>query len=533
VTRLVARWLPYLAFALPLASQTVCGNKYSQPGVLICYPTSADGELPDIFHLSAQANAAPGQSIRRYSVLLDGRKVYDSRLGVASTQLSIETNIYSPFSSGTHKLTLYVDGAGSAESLNLSFHPSTSLGFCDTFSRIDVRSCVPVRNSTPLFWNNPAGAGATDPWTLLDQRHATYSTSLRRVEADTADAMAIDPSGNLYTATHSSADIEVRKYLPDGSMRYDRLLRLCGTGFVSVRGLAIDDAGHLWLAGNTSGCLAASPGAAFQQVAEPGKVHGFVAKIDTTKPESDSLLYLTWLAPVENRIHAMRVDPSGIVYVAGESKAANFPGTGGAATEKSVANKSPVAFVAAVNPEGSALISSKTFASARLNALALDPAGTVYVTGSSRADRGTVDSLLIIGLADQGRRVVYSARMGDSGLQEGRAIGITQDGASTWLLVSGATNSLPRGERGVSQSAPQLRTRPYTILLQPCRNGPVYARMGSVEPAGKAVEIALQPALDAVVSSLNRIEVERLDKAGSKVRAAVSVAPNCSSPLVK
>src|SRR6185312_12736393 len=143
--------LPTLAFALLLiagdnaAAQTNCGNLHPNPGVFICYPNPAenpvDADVPDTFHISAQANPAEGQTIRHYSILLDGRTVYDGKLPAALKKLSIETNLKSPVSTSEHTLKLVVYGAGSAEVTGLRIHESPDSMLCDPFSRTDPRAC--------------------------------------------------------------------------------------------------------------------------------------------------------------------------------------------------------------------------------------------------------------------------------------------------------------------------------------------------------------------------------------------------------
>ena len=93
-------------------AQTTCAAQHSARGAFICYPNPsenpADSSVPHIFHLSAQGNAPDGQAIAGYLVLIDNRPVYETQLAVPVLKLSIETNLKSPFNTGSHTLRLVV-----------------------------------------------------------------------------------------------------------------------------------------------------------------------------------------------------------------------------------------------------------------------------------------------------------------------------------------------------------------------------------------------------------------------------------------
>src|SRR4051794_16257914 len=199
---------------LPLVvdAQSTCHNAHRESGAFICYPNpkehKGDETVTATFHLSAQANALPGRNIGRYLVLVDDRRVYEAKLSNGMERLSIEINVNSPYSSGSHALRLIVDGAGSAEVAGLTFQPANKLGLCDPFSRVDARNCVLWRTRTALDWTVPSGPHELfrySDYALL------YGRNLTSIEADVADAVAVDNGGNLYTASHSFADLEVRK----------------------------------------------------------------------------------------------------------------------------------------------------------------------------------------------------------------------------------------------------------------------------------------------------------------------------------
>ena len=74
------------------------------------------------------------------------------------------------------------------------------------------------------------------------------------------------PPRSISTAIYISRYIHLAMWsyentAPNGSITYDSVIRSCGEGFLSVTALAVDEIGHAWIAGNTTACLAATPGA--------------------------------------------------------------------------------------------------------------------------------------------------------------------------------------------------------------------------------------------------------------------------------
>jgi hypothetical protein len=448
---------------------------------------AADSTLPKIFHIGAQANAPSGETIGRYTIAVDNHVVYENRMITPVQRLSIELNLKSSVSDGLHTVRVNVDGAGTAEVKGLRFLPSENASFCEPVGTFEMPICSPSNQRPPLTWVASEPAGAHEPFSRYLAGLNVYRENLESLEADVADAAAVDSHGNLYIALHSFADVELRKYAPNGSITYDSVIRSCGDGFISVAGLDVDDAGHAWIAGNTTACLAATPGALQTQIGDKSQLHGFVMMLDTSKPNATAPVYVTYTAGVENQIAAIRVDRQKNVYLAGVTSAAAYPhesvlrisGTTASAREKKMG------FVSVLNSSGSRLLWSTLLQDAQPTALALDGAETVFVTGrvasprlsSESRDRGNV---LIAGIAGNGRRLSYAARLGQSSSEEGRAISITSDGQ--WLLIAGETHS---------RNGPA----PVVAAIQPCKTGIVLSRSLTRDDA--VPEIAVAPALDA------------------------------------
>jgi hypothetical protein len=511
-------------------AQTNCATQHTNSGVFICYPNPAedgrDSLVPDVFHLSAQANPDDGHVISGYKVLIDNEVTYQNKFSDPMRTLSIETNLKSPFDSGSHLLRLLVEDVGSADVQSLQFYPSRNAAFCDPFSRADPRVCNPstIRSPrAPFQWSlterTPRASG--DIFETYSAYIALYGQNLKRIEADVADAMAVDTKGNLYVASHAFADVDLRKYSPNGSLIYATLVRSCGDGFLSVEGLAIDNDGHAWIAGNTTACLAPTPNAVPLHVNESGRMHGFVILVDTAKPGSEGPLYVAYVSETENRIAAIRVDSDGNAYVTGTAASHEFPHESSLSVSKSSDSyrDTGFGFVSVLNRLGSGLLWSTLLQIARPTALALDGMGNVYVTGRTASD------VLVAELSDRGRRLSYVAQFRGSSHQEGRAISSAAQGA--WILVAGDTDAAVypaspganTGHRGAVQS--------FAAGLQPCRTGVQYARLLTETDRNTAPGIAIGPALDAFAALFSSTSAANSGKAGQEAVTSVQTAPPC------
>jgi hypothetical protein len=247
--------------------------------------------------------------------------------------------------------------------------------------------------------------------------------------------------------------------------------------------------------------------------------------LDTSKPNAMAPLYVTYTANAENEITAIRADREKNVYIAGMASPAGYPHE--SVLRIAGATSAPgkrVSFVSVLNSSGSRLLWSTLLPDAKLTALALDEAGSVFVTGriaspqppsgrkrvpSKREVNARYTSgMLIAGIAAKGQRLSYAARLG-SNKEEGRAISITSDGR--WLLIAGATDS-PDGPA------------PVAIAIQPCKTGAVYSR--SFARSEAATEIAVAPALDAFAADFPP-PLMQAKSAISRTLARVQIAPAC------
>jgi photosystem II stability/assembly factor-like uncharacterized protein len=207
---------------------------------------------------------------------------------------------------------------------------------------------------------------------LVDANSTLYATSgntifvlppggvtVRKVAPANVGTLAIDPtnSSTWYAITYGSSGPSIYKSTDSG----DNWQRV-GNGlpnFPNVGSIAIDPSapGTLYL-----GAFATPD--------------GFFAKL---KPDGSSLLYSTYLGGNGNdSVTAIATDTAGNTYLAGTTNSSDFPAkapfrSAGAETD---------GFVAKFDP-GNALVWSSPLGGARPSAIALGPAGEVYLTGSA------------------------------------------------------------------------------------------------------------------------------------------------------
>jgi hypothetical protein len=542
-----------LLLSSAVEAQTNCGIQHTAIGVFICYPNPSesveDSLVPDIFHLSAQGNTSDGQMIAGYEVKIDNRRIYENKLSVPTQRLSIETNLKSPFDSGSHSLQLVIHGAGSAEVKAMQFHPSKNISFCEPFTGTDPRICGLSPNRRPLKWSlanspRPAEVDAAEGYSAYI---SLYGQNLKSVEADVSDAMAVDDQGNLYVASHALADVDLRKYAPDGSLIYASVIRSCSDGFLSVTGIAIANAGRVWIAGNSTACLPVTAEAIQTRLSVPSGTHGFVMLVDTSKPGSAPPVYVTYLSDKEARIAGIRVDTEGNAYLAGTTESVDFPHDSLFSVGEKSAQAERIGFVAALNPSGPRLLWSTLLQGTLLTALAVDETGSVYLTGriASRSSpypsqltnpgMGSCDAqsklatgcddAFVAKLRDRGRELAYLAQLGGSKDNEGRAISTVGNGK--WIVITADSESLDFPTSSASDSRSE-GLRSFLVGLQPCKTEVLYSRLLNQVNNHTLLGIERAPALDAFAMSFSGVfsETKRAET-GRKATVFVKIGPPC------
>ncbi|MFC5865373.1 chitobiase/beta-hexosaminidase C-terminal domain-containing protein [Acidicapsa dinghuensis] len=344
----------------------------------------------------------------------------------------------------------------------------------------------------------------------------SYSTYLGGSNgASYGTAIAVDSSGNAYvtgvvyatnfpatsgsyqTSNNESAstfDAFVAKLNPTGTaLVYATYLG--GSGNTSVAGtlnhgdyptgIRVDGSGEAYVAGIAYSVDFPVTSTAFQKTNEGGAngvSNGFVTKINAA---GSGLVYSTYLGgsgitgyagkaslnipgPGGDGCASIAIDASGDAYVTGTAYSTNFPVTGSAyqATNKSASTGHPNAFVAEVNPQGTALDYATYLGGSTGDGgsgIAVDSGGDVYVDGATYSTdfpivgalQGTNKTLADVGsngfvtkLNSTLSSLVYSTYLGGSGNANGpsgnnngdAALGIALDSANN-AYVYGLTSS--------------------------------------------------------------------------------------------
>jgi hypothetical protein len=166
---------------------------------------------------------------------------------------------------------------------------------------------------------------------------------------------------------------------------------LGGTTQEFCNALAVDSAGNTYITGETDSIDFPVSVTAFQRTHAPGGTV-FVAKLN---PTGTALLYATYLGGSGyDHANSIAIDSQGNAYITGATTSTDFPLTPGAfqTTNKQWPTESANAFVAKLNPTGSALVYS-TYLGGHDNmegqdigyGIAVDGQGSAYVAGQTNA----------------------------------------------------------------------------------------------------------------------------------------------------
>ena len=292
----------------------------------------------------------------------------------------------------------------------------------------------------------------------------SYSGYLGGSGDDEGFAIAVDGAGNTYVAGETwspnfprlgpgtwsragASDVLLMKLGANGVIEYSTYLG--GASMDAAEGLAVDQAGNVFIAGTTASDD--FPVAGALQSANGGGFDAFVAKLD---PTGGRLLYSTYLGGLDmDEASAIAVDGSGVATLVGQTFSTNFPTSG--AFQGSLAGGLD-AFVARLAPLGDQLVYSTYLggtAADRAGGIALDAAGRALVVGATSssdfpvlvpyqaAAAGGADAF-VTSLAPNGSSLVWSTYLGGSLTDVAHAVALDAFG-QPYVVGSTASTDFP------------------------------------------------------------------------------------------
>ncbi len=342
-------------------------------------------------------------------------------------------------------------------------HPATMQVYHLDVGGLDRRHSVPRDVSKPCARGShtfPAMSG--------------LSRMTRRCHAPVNDGMGDD-------ATHLSAPVTLPLGIVAGT------LGVSG-GLTSGSGIAIDRAGHIYVAGQTNALD--FPVTGYPRARLAGGV-AFVAKLSA---DGRSLLWSTYLGgPRGVTANGLTTDPAGNAYVTGQTDVTDFPTTPGA-----YARGQGTAFVAKLASDGRLVYSTLLGGTGRSNdsgeGIAVDASGVAYVTGRANqyssgfpTTRGAFQraashtgNAFVTAFAPDGSHLVYSTLLGRGDVGLGIALDKGRHAYITGLVdVASGAGDIPT----TSSAYVQERGTVFVSKLSPDGHGLIYsARFGGVQP---------------------------------------------------
>jgi hypothetical protein len=210
-------------------------------------------------------------------------------------------------------------------------------------------------------------------------------------------------------------------------------------------GIAVDASGSAYVTGVTFS--SDFPAVVGPDTSHNGSFDAFVAKVN---PSGTALVYAGFLGGSrDDRGYGIAVDASGNAYVTGRTRSSNFPVVVGPDLSF---NSNYDAFVAKVNPSGTALVYAGFLGGSGWDegwGIAVDASGSAYVTGWTYSSdfpavvgpdtsyNGSADAF-VAKVNPSGTALVYAGFLGGSGWDEGYGIAVDASGNA---YVTGKTES--------------------------------------------------------------------------------------------
>ena len=318
--------------------------------------------------------------------------------------------------------------------------------------------------------------------------------------------------GKFVKISRDEAGFEVPNYdrskplVIDPTLAYSTYLG--GSGDEAGIDIVVDALGNAYVTGTTDSPNFPATGGAFQTAFGGGTSNAFVTKLN---PTGSAVVYSTYLGGnAEDAGFSLAIDGAGNAYVTGLTDSPNFPITGGA-YQTAFGGGASDAFVAKLNPTGSALVYSTYLGGSgddQGNGIAVDGGGNAYVTGIStglfpttggafQTVSGGVQSSFVAKLNPAGSALLYSTYVDGTG--NDMAENITVNAAGNAYIVGTTTSADFPVTPGAYQMVFGGIWDAFVAQLNPSGNALVYATYlgGTGNDAGYG--IALDAAGDACV----------------------------------
>ncbi|MCS7028875.1 MAG: SBBP repeat-containing protein [Bacteroidia bacterium] len=292
-----------------------------------------------------------------------------------------------------------------------------------------------------------------------------FSTYIGGSNNDYARDIFVDNGGNVYVVGGtSSADYDitgstfqttldgytdafVTKLNPTGTaLLYSTYLG--GGDYEDATGIAVDNAGNVYITGHTASTnYDISPGAF--QTTNGGEIDVFVTKLNNL---GNSLLYSTYIGGDSAEVFPdIAIDASGNAYITGWTGSPNFDVTSGA-FQTSIGGEFD-GFVTKINPTGTALVFSTFIGGSSEDIpqrILVDNSGNVYIAGYTLSSNYDVTSgvfqntsggsydVFVTKFNPSGATLAFSTYLGGAG--DDGAFALALDAAGN-VIIAGITNS--------------------------------------------------------------------------------------------
>jgi uncharacterized protein (TIGR03437 family) len=220
---------------------------------------------------------------------------------------------------------------------------------------------------------------------------------------------------------------------------------LGGNGYDEGDAIAVDASGSAYVTGNTTSSNFPTQ-SAYQRTLK----YSWEVYVTKLAPGGNAVVYSTYLGGgKDDEGFEIAVDGAGYAYIAGATSSSDFPTQ---APYQRMLKGDWDAFVTKLAPGGNALVYS-TYLGGSGNecgcAIALDGAGSVYVTGGTSSSdfpiqspfqavlKGSQDAY-VAKLSPDGAALVYSTYLGGAGVEDGNDIAVDAAGSA---YVTGSTSS--------------------------------------------------------------------------------------------